>query len=128
MANSFASSITRLTFTLPGLFTIPANGQIWAGIYFTGTTGSSTQQGLNSLGVLDKEPATVGSSQANTAFLSSGPAVAGGSAMGTMLSASANGEPLNLAMQFAVPEPSSWAGALFGSGVLLGWMLRRRRV
>ena len=127
MANSFASSITRLTFTLPGLFTIPANGQIWAGIYFTGTTGSSTQQGLNSLGVLDKEPATVGSSQANTAFLSSGPAVAGGSPMGTILTASPNGQPLNLAMQFAVPEPSSWAGALLG-GVLLGWMLRRRRV
>lgn len=127
MTNSFASSITRLTFTLSGLFTVPANGRIWAGVYFTGLLGSSTQGGLNSLGVLDKEPATVGSSQANTAFLSSGPAVAGSNPAGTVLTASSNGQPLNLAMQFAVPEPSSWAGALLGGGALLGWVLRRRR-
>ena len=126
--NSFASSITRLTFTLSGLFAIPANGRIWAGVYFTGLLGSSTQPGLNSLGVLDKEPATVGSSQANTAFMSSGPAVAGNNPTGTVLTASPNGQPLNLAMEFAVPEPSNWAGALLGGGALLSWVLRRRRV
>ncbi|MDQ6860040.1 MAG: hypothetical protein M3032_02645 [Verrucomicrobiota bacterium] len=57
-----AGSVATFTFNQANLFTIPANGSIWAGIFFdnSGTTATATQ--LNNLGQGIYNPPTVGSS------------------------------------------------------------------
>ena len=67
-----ASSGAILTFN-PGtpLFTVPATGSLWAGVYFDNSGTTATEAQLNSLGQALYNPPTIGSSSA-TYFTSTG--------------------------------------------------------
>lgn len=116
--DSFSNGLTTETFSAVSLFTVPANGQIWAGFYFTGSAGGNPTR-LNSLGSYTEDPVAIGSSNAATFFIGTGTATTGGSPAGTIAANPNSGQPANLGMAFVVPEPSSVVlTALAGAGLL----------